>query len=253
MRSSDGRSQFARPLGNDQGGPGRLDERELPVDLPSMSAKSVSAAVRTTRPYRQTKRAESAAETRRRIMHAARECLKQAPLRNLSLDEVARRAGVSRSTLHLIYRSRADFFVAMARDVFEVNGIAEVERAFGLPDGLDAFEQGLRAIMRFYANDFPLHRAFNSLAALDQDAASAFGALKDMRTEHCAMLRDRLRGGGYLPERITDQEAMDIIWVITSFETFSALHLRRSIPAEDVSDLLLAMAERSLAICRRSE
>jgi AcrR family transcriptional regulator len=49
------------------------------------------------RRYRQRQRAEAAAETRRRILDAVLQRLEETPSRAVSVDQVARMAGVSRS------------------------------------------------------------------------------------------------------------------------------------------------------------
>ena len=58
------------------------------------------------RKYEQRVRAEAADETRRRILDAVYERLRAAPSEPVALDRVARRAGVARSTVYLIFGSR---------------------------------------------------------------------------------------------------------------------------------------------------
>ena len=52
------------------------------------------------RAYEQKVRAESAAETRRRIIDAVIDRLRKAPAERVSVDAVAREAGVARSTVY---------------------------------------------------------------------------------------------------------------------------------------------------------
>ena len=54
------------------------------------------------RRYVQRARAEAAVGTRRRILDAARATLERGVLGALKVDEVARAAGVSRSTVYLL-------------------------------------------------------------------------------------------------------------------------------------------------------
>ena len=67
------------------------------------------------RQYVQRVRAEAADATRRRILDAARATLERGPSGALRVEEVARTAGVSRSTVYLLYGSRAGLFDALAR------------------------------------------------------------------------------------------------------------------------------------------
>ena len=45
---------------------------------------------------------------------------------------------------------------------------------------------------------------------------------------------------------ITVEEATDILWVITSFETFDQLYTGRALSEEDTAARLVTMAERTL-------
>ena len=54
------------------------------------------------RPYTQRLRADAAQENRQRILDALYERLREAPAEPISVDEVARRAGVARSTIYLV-------------------------------------------------------------------------------------------------------------------------------------------------------
>ena len=59
------------------------------------------------RPYVQRSRAASSEATRRRILDAARASLERGPVGALRVDEVARTADVSRSTVYVLYGSRS--------------------------------------------------------------------------------------------------------------------------------------------------
>jgi len=62
-----------------------------------------------------TKRARQKAETRRRLLDAATEVFLESAPMTASLDEVARRAGVSRPTLFFHFGSRAELMVELLR------------------------------------------------------------------------------------------------------------------------------------------
>ena len=89
------------------------------------------------RRYRQTKRAESSDATRERILEAAIASLDRGPVGALKVDEVAREAGVSRSTVYLLYGSRAGLFDALGRYLRDRSGFEALIAASRLPDALD--------------------------------------------------------------------------------------------------------------------
>jgi len=71
-----------------------------------------------TRKYDQSLRAEAAEETRRRILDALYARLRERPAEPTSVEEIARAARVSRSTIYLIFGSRAGLFDALAAELF---------------------------------------------------------------------------------------------------------------------------------------
>ena len=84
----------------------------------------------STRKYDQVLRAEAAEQTRRRILDAVAQRVREAPSEQLSLDQVARLARVSRSTIYADFGSRAGLFT---------------ERCVGRPAVLDQWAGGTAA------------------------------------------------------------------------------------------------------------
>ena len=71
----------------------------------------------TTRKYTQQVRAVAADETRRRILDAMRDRLRAAPSEALSIERVAQDAGVARSTVYVVFGSKAGLFEALGQDL----------------------------------------------------------------------------------------------------------------------------------------
>ena len=200
------------------------------------------------RQYVQRVRAEAADATRRRILDAARATLERGPSGALRVEEVARTAGVSRSTVYLLYGSRAGLFDALARHLRLEAGFDELIREFRRPDALEAMRGSQRAAVRMYAKMPELARAMFTMAAVDPDAVAAIRAIEDGRRPGQAEIARRLAEQGYLRDGVDVEEATDILTVITSFQAFDELFSGSGLPAEVVADRLVAMAERS--ICR---
>ena len=97
-----------------------------------------------TRRYEQRRRAETAEQTRRRILDAVQQRLREAPARPISVDQVARAAGVARSTVYLIFESRAGLFDAVANDLLVRGGFDEVLQAIADPDPRETVRGGIR-------------------------------------------------------------------------------------------------------------
>jgi AcrR family transcriptional regulator len=200
------------------------------------------------RRYVQRVRAETAGGTRQRIIDAARLTLERGPVGALRVDEVARTAGVSRSTVYLLFGSRAGLFDALARHLRDTAGFDDLITAFRLPDALEAMRTAQRMAVRMYARVPDLARALFTLGAIDPDAVAAIRAIDDGRRPGQASIARRLADQGYLREGVSVEEATQILSVITSFQAFDELFAGSGLPTEVVADRLIAMAER--AVCR---
>jgi AcrR family transcriptional regulator len=202
-----------------------------------------------TRKYEQRLRAEAAEETRRRILNAVYDRLREAPGQPVSVDQVARAARVARSTVYLIFGSRAGLFDAVALDVLQRGGFERVTAAVADPDAREHLRLGIRAGMETYAAYRDVHRVLFSTAALDPEAtAGAMQRADAGRAGGMAYLAQRLAEQDQLRPDVTVDDAAHILYLITSFDAFDQLYSGRGLPVDEVARLLVATAER--AVCR---
>jgi AcrR family transcriptional regulator len=203
----------------------------------------------TTRRYEQRLRAEAADETRRRILDAVYERLREAPSQPVSVEQVARAARVARSTVYLIFGSRAGLFDAVAQDLLQRGGFERVTTAVAHPDAREHLRLGLRASVEVFAVDRDIHRVLLSTAALDPEAtAGAVRRSEARRAGGMAYLARRLAEQDLLRPDVSVNDAAHILWLITSFDAFDLLYTGRGLPVEEVARVLVATAER--AVCR---
>ena len=201
----------------------------------------------TTRKYTQQARAAAADETRRRILDAMRDRLRAAPSEALSIERLAQEAGVARSTVYLIFGSKAGLFEALGQDLLELTGFQRIVDAVALPDARDAVRESLRAAAGVYAAERDVSRTIYSMWSLEPEAVRrAFEVVERGRAEGQHRMAGRLAEEGHLHPDVTVEEATDILWVITSFETFDQLYTGRGLSEEDTAARLVMMAERSL-------
>ena len=198
-----------------------------------------------TRRYEQRRRAEAAGDTRRRILEAAAARLRSAPSRPVGLDAVASDAGVSRSTVYLAFGSRAGLFDAVAADALQRGGHRRLVAAVADADPAAAMRGGLRAGAAMYAADPDVFRALFSMSALGEDVTGGtIRRWERTRAIGVARLARRLSEQG-IPG-VDEQEAADLLWVLTSFEAYDLLRARRDLDAPAAGDALVAAAERGL-------
>jgi AcrR family transcriptional regulator len=186
------------------------------------------------RKYEQTLRAESAEATRRRILDALEERLREAPTEPVTMEQIARRAGVARTTVYLVFDSRAGLFDALATDLW-------------IRDALEHLRGGLRAGVAIYAALRDVAVALFSMSALDPDSVGgAIERLEARRWGGMEYLAGRLGEQNRLRADVTVEEAADVLWMLASFGAFDALYTGRGMSADDVSRTLIAAAERTL-------
>ena len=200
-----------------------------------------------TRRYEQRQRAEAAEQTRRRIVDAVLERLRRAPAEPVSVDLIAEKAGVARSTVYAIFGSRAGLFDAVAADVLEREDYERLLEAKHEPDAREHMRLGFRSATEMLAADRDVVRALFSMAQLDEGAVGDVIRKREARrAAGMARLARRLGEQNLLRPGVSVADAEHTLWVLTSFESFDLLYTGRGLSSEAAADLLLATAERAL-------
>jgi len=200
-----------------------------------------------TRTYQQRLRAESAEETKRRILDAVAQRLRDDPTEPVSLDQVAQTAKVARSTIYLVFGSRAGLFDAFTEDLWARTGLPALTRAVAHPDAREHLRGGIAAASRMYAADRDIYRVLFSMARLDPDSVGgAVDKMERERTGGMVHLARRFDEAGALQEDVTVDQAADILWMLCSFESFDALYTGRGLPLDEAIGLVTTTAERTL-------
>jgi AcrR family transcriptional regulator len=200
-----------------------------------------------TRRYEQRLRAQAAEETRRRVLDAVYDQLRETPAEPVSVDRIARSAGVARSTVYAIFGSRAGLFDAFAADVLERGGFRRVLDAVADPDPRVTLRAGITGGVHTFAAHRDVFRALVSMAALDPEAVGgAMQRSEQRRAKGMRRLARRLALAGLLREGLTATQAADRLWVLTSFDAFDLLDSGRGRSANAVAGILVDMAERAV-------
>lgn len=198
------------------------------------------------RPYVQDARAAAAAAKRRDVLDAAISMLATEPLPRVTLDAVAKRAGAARSTVYVMFGSRAGMLEALAAHLLERIEFDRLVAAVGDPDPRRALELALAESVRLYARERDVARALWSWADLDPDASGAFAVLDGGREAGITHLVGRLADAGMLRPDVSRSEAADLLFLLTSFDTFDQLHTGRNLDVAAVEARLRTVVERTL-------
>ncbi len=204
------------------------------------------------RKYEQRLRADRSEATRRRILDALEQRLREAPAQPVSVDEIAQRAEVARTTVYLVFGSRAGLYDALATDLWARAGLANLTEAVAHPDAREHLRGGMRAGVAIYAAIRDIAHALFSMSAVDPESVGgAIARLEERRWGGMQHLANRLAEQDQLRRDVTVEEAADVLWMLASFASFDTLYTDRGLPADEVARILAATAERTL--CRADD
>lgn len=154
---------------------------------------------------------------------------------------------MSRSTVYLIFGSRAGLFDVFTRDLVQRAGFGELVDAVAHPDALEHLRGGVRASSRMFAAEREVLRVLFSMSAIDPDAVGgAVQQLEEERAGGIAHLAHRLAEQDRLRPDVTEAEATDVLWMLSSFEAFDLLATGRRLAADEVSERLVTLVERTI-------
>ncbi|MDG4832239.1 TetR family transcriptional regulator [Solwaraspora sp. WMMD1047] len=202
-----------------------------------------------TRRYEQVLRAEAAQETRRRILDAVGRRLREVPTEQPSLEQVARLAKVSRSTIYADFGSRAGLFDAFVVDLWERTGLSELGRAVASDDAREHLREGIAAASRMKGRELAIYRVLHAMDRLDPESAG--GAVRHMEKDRRAGMENlaaHLEHEGALRDGLSVEQAADTLWVLTSFESLDLLVTGRGLTVDEAIETLVMMADRT--VCR---
>ena len=200
------------------------------------------------RPYRQRKRAASAASTRARILRTARGLFERKGLFDVGMDAVAERAGVARATVFQIFGSKAGLLDAIAVSTEDSAEFRAVLAALGDSNPSRAVKRSINAGCLLWAKNARLVGAMSMLASIDRDIARAVAQREAMRAASLAAVVERLAAAGELRRGVGRRRATEILLLATSFAAFDELRRKRGLPLREVQRALRAIAERALLI-----
>ncbi len=199
------------------------------------------------RPYRLGQRQAASAQTRARILAAARELLMVPDnFSGFSVDAVARQADVARMTVYYQFGSRVGLLEALSDDLAARGGMEQLATAFRQPDPLGALDAFIAVFVGFWAADRLVTRRLRALAALDADFEQVIRTRDERRRDGLRVLVGRIAAhSGQLRQRPVE-EAIDLLHVLTSFESFDTLAGDGRSP-DDVTLLFQELARAMLA------
>ncbi|POX45782.1 TetR/AcrR family transcriptional regulator [Streptomyces sp. Ru72] len=164
-----------------------------------------------------TRRRSSAADRRsaleKRILSVIEELLRDGvSYTELSVEQIAHAAGISRSTFYLYFRDKVDVLLRLSGSLkTESFAIAEAWRPCGPEGGLDGLARAYELILRHYREHAALLSAINEVATYDPAVREAWTADQDRLITHAATVLKEEQRAGRTPEDIDPELAARII------------------------------------------
>jgi AcrR family transcriptional regulator len=199
------------------------------------------------RPYRLGKRAVTIAATRQRILESARELIQDQGLEGANIQAIAKQAGVTRPTVYQQFGSQQELMLAVMHDAIDRADVRSVRKALQLPDAGQAVRGMLRGSCRFWDSEFTLFSRFKGLATMEASAATVDRQKEQVRRGHVENIIGRLHNDGLLRQRLGRKEAVERLYLLSSFEVFERLRSAGN-TVEATAVRLIDLAEQTILV-----
>jgi AcrR family transcriptional regulator len=158
---------------------------------------------------------------------------------------VALRAGVARMTVYYQYGSLHGLLEALCDSLAIAGGMHHLADAFQQPDAFDALDQFIAVFMHFWESDRKVLQGLGALAVLDPEFAAVLEERAGWRRKGARVLVERLAKQGRRPRPKELNDAIDLLYVLTSFSTYDSLAGPQR-GTDQVTRMLQRLARRAL-------
>ena len=175
------------------------------------------------RPYELGRRQEASDRRRDAVLSAAREQLERGGLGDVTMDSLAKAAGVTRQTIHNLFGTRSALLEALFDRLAADAGMGRMREVFMSPDGDTALARMVEVFTQFWSGQRMILKKIRAIAALEPDFGAAVKAREARRQGIAARVVERLSARG--PEMDEEEQGRKIACLValTSFEFFDAM------------------------------
>jgi AcrR family transcriptional regulator len=198
------------------------------------------------RSYRSPARENAAAETRARIIEAARAVLSGQGAITFTIERIAEAADVARMTVYNQFGSKRCLIEALSDDLAERGGIGRLPEAFSAGDALTGLQILIEVFTGFWERERQLLGRLRAVIALDPELSRS--NRDERRRQALAVVLCRLSDETGRPPPSEVETATDLLLVLTSFEAYESLSAGHD--QQSVVRLVTDAARRVLGIER---
>jgi AcrR family transcriptional regulator len=186
----------------------------------------VGRDVKDKRSYNAALRREQAQLTRGRILDAARRLLVRGTYGSVTMEEIAREAGVAHQTVYAIFRTKLGLAHAMVEAGFHFEGIEGTGESPGSPSDPEAeIRRGARFSRQIHQTCADLVRFMRESG--DPDLLNRYRDNELLRLRQESFLPGFFSKSGRLRPDLTPEAALDVIWSLTGSDFYSLLVFER--------------------------
>ena len=170
-------------------------------------------------------------------MEAAETLLRERPFRELTVDEVMRRTGLSRPSFYVYFKDRHELVLRVVEhlqtDLFSV-----ANRWYeSMGGGPEVLREAMEGVVAVYGRQSPVARALADAAVEDPEVEAAYGALiqgfVDVTAEHI----EQEMTAGHLQPLDAPETAKALVWMTERYLYHSFGPRRRVAPARVMTTL----------------
>lgn len=175
------------------------------------------------RPYRLGRRLESANQNRQRVLDAARDLLVSEGVTEFSFEAIARRAAVTRQTIHNQFGTKSGLLEALCDELARKGGMEGIAVAFQQREPLESLREIIAVFCRFWSSDPMMTRRIHGLGNVDPEFRGVLDARDQRRRTIAKAIMSRLAARYGKPASSEMTAAIDVFCALTSFEYYDLL------------------------------
>jgi len=196
------------------------------------------------RPYNLEKRRAAAAQTRARVLEAARELIMASSVPP-SIDAVAAQAGVARMTVYYQFASKVGLLEALFDQLGGRHFQTELPRVMSQDEPLEALGDLIQVFLTFWSSERLVTRRIRGMAALDSDFEESLRGRDERRRLLLRTVLARVAQKYGKPSGETFDQSVDLLYGLTSFAMFDSMAGDDG-KAEEVTPLVQRLARLAI-------
>ena len=199
------------------------------------------------RPYHAPARRRQAEQTRARILLAARDLFRSIGYAATTMEAIASSAKVSAKTVEAAFGSKRGVLAAVVDPLASGGPPSElVVQVRATEDPRHRIRLVAELTQRAYEASVPEFELMRGAAAVAPEIVAVAGQVEARRRANQARLVTYLLERGVLRTDLAPDEAIDIVWALTSYDVYRALVTQRCWPAGRYQDWLASTLADSL-------